>query len=226
MAAGEADGLSSSVDARQAFVASDELVRDIRARATALVREVAGDANYRDVNYVFPTFVTEHMPVGLVGLLIAAIFAAAMSSIAAELNSLSTATVIDFYKRLFRQEAPDAHYLLVSKIATGFWGAFACIAAVYAANLDSLIVIVNRIGSLFYGSILGVFILALGFRRANGIGASVGLLAGMTAVGLVAAYTSIAFLWHNVIGAVVVTIVGVIVSAMTGGPAAERPRVR
>jgi len=196
---------------RETFVASDRSVRDVRQRATRLVQEVTGDAGYRDVNYVFPTFVTEFMPIGLVGLLIAAIFAAAMSSIAAELNSLSTATVIDFYRRLFRPQASDAHYLLVSKIATGFWGAFACLAALAFANADSLIVMVNRIGSLFYGSILGVFILALGVKQANGTGASVGLLAGMAAVGAVAAYLpDVAFLWHNVIGAVVVTLVGVI----------------
>ncbi len=200
---------------RETFVASDQVVRDVRQRATRLVQEVTGDAGYRDVNYVFPTFVTKFMPIGLVGLLIAAIFAAAMSSIAAELNSLSTATVIDFYRRLFKPQASEAHYLLVSKIATGFWGAFACVAAVYAANLDSLIVVVNRIGSLFYGSILGVFILALGFKQANGVGASIGLLAGMATVGAVATWLpDVAFLWHNVIGAVVVTVVGLVASRL------------
>ena len=189
------------------------------------MKAVTGDANYRDVNYVFPTFVTEYMPIGLVGLIVAAIFAAAMSSIAAELNSLSTATVIDFYRRLMKPDATDAHYLFVSKIATAFWGAFACVVAVYSVNLGSLIEVVNRYGSFFYGSLLGVFILALGFKRTNGIGASVGLVAGMTAVGFVAlnpATSSISFLWHNVVGAVVVTVVGVVVSAMTGGAAPER----
>jgi Na+/proline symporter len=99
-----------------AFLAADGRVAAIRGRATTLVREVTGDKAYGDVNYVFPTFVTERMPVGLVGLIIAAIFAAAMSSIAAELNSLSTATVIDFYRRLWRTDESDAHYLVVSKL--------------------------------------------------------------------------------------------------------------
>jgi SSS family transporter len=201
--------------ARRGFLDADAAVRDVRARATALVQDVAGDANYRDVNYVFPTFVTAHMPVGLVGLLIAAIFAAAMSSIAAELNSLSTATVIDFYRRYVRPEGSDAHYLFVSKAATLFWGAFACVVAVYAVNLGSLIEVVNRFGSFFYGSLLGVFVLALGVKRANGTGATVGLVAGMSVVTLVAfhpATRSISFLWHNVIGAVVVTAVGYVVS--------------
>jgi len=225
MARAESVGSASAAE-REAFAASDASVRDVRARATDLVKSVTGDESYRDVNYVFPTFVTEHMPIGLIGLLVAAIFAAAMSSIAAELNSLSTATVIDFYRRLIKPEADDAHYLFVSKVATGFWGAFACVVAVYAVNLGSLIEVVNRFGSFFYGSLLGVFILALGFKRANGIGASVGLAAGMIAVGFVAlhpATASISFLWHNVVGAVVVTVVGLIVSMATGGARMERP---
>jgi SSS family transporter len=224
MAQAETAGSASAIE-RDAFAAGDAAVQAVRARATDLVKAVTGDANYRDVNYVFPTFVTEYMPIGLVGLIVAAIFAAAMSSIAAELNSLSTATVIDFYRRLMKPDATDAHYLFVSKIATAFWGAFACVVAVYSVNLGSLIEVVNRYGSFFYGSLLGVFILALGFKRTNGIGASVGLVAGMTAVGFVAlnpATSSISFLWHNVVGAVVVTVVGVVVSAMTGGAAPER----
>jgi Na+/proline symporter len=204
--------------AREQFVQADAAVRAVRTRAVSLVREATGDQAYRDVNYVFPTFVIEYMPVGLVGLLIAAIFAAAMSSIAAELNSLSTATVIDFYRRHFRPGASDQHYLRISKVATAFWGAFACIVAVYAVNLGSLIEVVNRFGSFFYGSLLGVFILALGVRRATGTGATVGLVAGMSVVALVAfhpATSSISFLWHNVIGAVVVTAVGTAVSVAT-----------
>jgi Na+/proline symporter len=204
--------------AREQFVQADAAVRAVRTRAVSLVREATGDQAYRDVNYVFPTFVIEYMPVGLVGLLIAAIFAAAMSSIAAELNSLSTATVIDFYRRHFRPGASDQHYLRISKVATAFWGAFACIVALYAVNLGSLIEVVNRFGSFFYGSLLGVFILALGVRRATGTGATVGLVAGMSVVALVAfhpATSSISFLWHNVIGAVVVTAVGTAVSVAT-----------
>jgi Na+/proline symporter len=178
------------------------------------VRETTGDAQYNDVNYVFPTFITTTMPVGLVGLMIAAIFAAAMSSIAAELNSLATATVIDFYQRYFRKDASDRHYLTVSKVATGFWAVVACWVAVYASSLGSLIEVVNRFGSFFYGSILGVFALAILTRRATGTGAFVGLLAGMVAVAAVAfGRPEISFLWHNVIGAVVVFLVGMLLSA-------------
>ena len=175
-----------SAPPRPRSVRAEARVAAIRGRATALVREVTGDAAFGDVNYVFPTFVTEHMPIGLVGLIIAAIFAAAMSSIAAELNSLSTATVIDFYRRLWRTDASDAHYLTVSKLVTGFWGLVACVVAIYATNLGPLIDVVNRFGSFFYGSLLGVFVLAIGTKRATSRGAFWGLLAGMAAVALVA----------------------------------------
>ena len=201
--------------ASREFKARDAEVRTIRGDALRLVRDTTGDAAYSDVNYVFPTFITTYMPIGIAGLLIAAIFAAAMSTIAAELASLSTATVIDFYRRFVRPVADDAHYLSVSRVATGVWGVFATLVAVWAANLGSLIEVVNRFGSYFYGSILGVFILAIGFPRANATGAFVGLIAGMTTVGLAATFTRVAFLWHNVTGAVAVVAVGLLVSFVT-----------
>ena len=126
------------------------------------------------MNYVFPTWITTALPIGIVGLWIAAIITAATDSIAAELNSLSTASVIDFYKRLVNPSDSDAHYLLVSGSTTGFWGIFAGFVAVYASSLGSLIEVVNRFGSFFYGSILGVFMLAILTRRATGTGAFVG----------------------------------------------------
>ena len=198
------------------FTAREAEVRAIRGEARALVREATGDQSYNDVNYVFPTFILTQMPVGLIGLLIAAIFAAAMSSISAEMAALSTATVIDFYRRFARKQATDRHYLQVSRLATGFWGLFASGVAVWAAELGSLIEVVNRFGSFFYGSILGVFILAVGFRHASANGAFVGLIAGMGAVAWAASSTDVAFLWHNVIGAVVVVVVGLTVSAVEG----------
>ncbi len=219
MAASQADGTSADAAAfaRSEFVRNDTAVRAVRAKATALVKDVTGDRDYNDTNYVFPTFVTEHLPVGLVGLIIAAIFAAAMSTIAAELNSLATSSVIDIYRRHLKPVAEDAHYVMVSKFATLFWGLFACVVATFAAEMGSLIEAVNVLGSYFYGSILGVFILALGVKRANGHGAFVGLIAGMSAVWWVDQNTATVYLWLNVVGAVVVTVVGTIVSMLTGG---------
>ena len=200
--------------AEMAFREREARIVEVRSQAAELVRDVTNDRQFGDVNYVFPTFVTDHMPIGLVGLIIAAIFAAAMSSIAAELNSLSTATVIDFYRRLWRTEASDAHYLTVSKLVTGFWGVVACVVAIYATRLGPLIDVVNQFGSFFYGSLLGVFVLAIGVRRASARGAFWGLLTGMVAVATVAYTTDISFLWHNVVGASVVVAVGVGISAM------------
>lgn len=203
-------------DDEGAFLAVDGRLRDIRARAAEIVKETTGDDRYTDVNYVFPTFITTQMPVGLVGLMIAAMFAAAMSTAAGELSALSSATVIDFYRRHFVKSAEDAHYLRVSKAATIGWGLVACVVSIYAANQGSLIEVVNRYGSFFYGSILGVFILAILTKRANGVGAFWGLVSGMVVVlGVAFGIPSIAFLWHNLIGAVVVVVVGLTVSALT-----------
>ena len=190
------------------FLAREATVEEIRTEALSMAEEVTGQPS-RDVNYIIPRFVLSELPIGLAGLFIAAIIAAAMSSISSELNSLSTTSIIDFYRRWFRPEASDAHYLKVSKVATAFWGVFACIVAVYAVSLGSLIEVVNRFGSFFYGSILGVFLLAM-IPRARGRGALVGLVLGMVAVGLIEWRTDVAYLWLNVIGAGTVVGVGVV----------------
>jgi len=189
---------------------------ELRSRAVDIVRSSTGDSSYSDVNYVFPTFVTEHLPIGVVGLMIAAIFAAAMSSISAELNSLATASVIDFYRRHFRKEAPDRHYLTVSRIATGLWGLLACSVAIYATQLGSLIEVVNKFGSFFYGSILGVFLLAVATKWATPLGAKLGLLVGMASVATVSVTTDISFLWYNVVGAFAVFATGFVVAVAQG----------
>jgi SSS family transporter len=197
---------------KEEFLATDARVRAIRSSAADLVRKATGDQRYSDVNYVFPTFITTAMPIGLVGLMIAAIFVAAMSASGGELNALATATIIDFYRRYWVKEAADSHYLTVSKLVTIFWGGFACVVAMYAANQGSLIEVVNRYGSIYYGSLLGVFILAIMTKRATAAGAFWGLLSGIAVVLTVAWTLPIAFLWHNLIGAVVVVVVGLGIS--------------
>ncbi|MDQ2667197.1 MAG: sodium:solute symporter [Gemmatimonadota bacterium] len=205
------------------FRALDSSATAVRSEALALVEKTTGEPS-KDVNYIIPRFVVEQLPIGLAGLFIAGVMAAAMSAIAAELNSLATATVIDFYRRWFRKEASDAHFLAVSKGATAFWGLFACVVASYAATLGSLIEVVNRFGSFFYGSILGVFILAM-IPRARAMGAFIGLIAGMLAVAAVNfGAPQVAFLWHNVVGAVTVVVIGMALSVGRGanGPVAIR----
>ncbi len=216
----DAGSTTAAAAAIDAFRATERQARGVREEALTLAERVTGESP-RDVNYVIPRFVLDALPIGLAGVFIAAVMAAAMSSVAAELNSLSTASVIDFYRRWFRPQGSDAHYLFVSKLATGLWGLFACVVAVYAASLGSLIEVVNRFGSFFYGSILGVFLLAM-VPGSRAIGAFVGLLAGMAAVATVTfGAPSVSFLWHNVIGAVTVLIVGALLSRGRT-PTAER----
>ncbi len=220
VAAAEAEPTAEA--AMQTFLAREADIQAIRGEALALAEEVTGQPS-RDVNYIIPRFVLSELPIGLAGLFIAGVIAAAMSSISSELNSLATTSVIDFYRRWVQPEATDAHYLKVSKGATALWGTFACVVATYAATLGSLIEVVNRFGSFFYGSILGVFLLAM-MPRAKGTGAFIGLIVGM---GSVAAVTfgapSISFLWHNVIGAGVVVFVGLVLGGLGSGdvPAAD-----
>jgi len=197
--------------ARQAYIDADKQFNETRNEAVAYVRATS-DPTFNDVNYVFPTFILENMPMGVIGLMIAAIFAAAMSSIAAELNALATATTIDFYRRLFKGEATDGHYVMVGRISTFVWGIFACIVAIFAANLGSLIEVVNRFGSFFYGSLLGVFVLAFVVKRANARGAFFGLLFGITSVWIASNYTKIEFLWFNVVGCLVTVAAGYLIS--------------
>ena len=212
---------AEEASAMQTYRTQATSVDSMRKEALSLTERVSGKPS-QDVNYIIPRYVLDHLPIGLAGMFIAAVIAAAMNAISGELNSLSTASVIDFYRRWIRREASDEHFLIVSRIATGFWGVFACVVATYAVNLGSLIEVVNRFGSFFYGSILGVFLLAM-IPRARASGAFLGLLAGMTVVGVVNfGAPSVAFLWHNVIGAVTVVLVGAIISAFgaDAGPAA------
>lgn len=210
-ATADAPESASAAAAMDVFLAREADVGEIRDEALAMAGEVTGKSP-RDVNYIIPRFVLSELPIGLSGLFIAGVIAAAMSSIAAELNSLSSVTVIDFYRRWVRAEASDAHFLAVSKWATGAWGLFACVVATQAATLGSLIEVVNRYGSFFYGSILGVFLLAM-VPSSKAAGAFFGLLAGMGAVAAVNfGAPQISFLWHNVVGVVTVMVVGTILS--------------
>jgi Na+/proline symporter len=209
--------------ARQAYIEADKQFNETRQDAVDYVRETS-NPSYNDVNYVFPTFILQQMPIGVIGLMIAAIFAAAMSSISAELNALATATTIDFYRRLFKPEATDGHYVAVGRFSTFIWGIFACVVAIFATNLGSLIEVVNKFGSFFYGSLLGVFVLAFGLKRANARGAFFGLLFGIASVWIASEFTKIEFLWFNVIGCVVTVAAGYLISLTKrsdGNPDAE-----
>jgi len=211
---------ATAATAMSTYRSLDSSATTIRSTALQMAERVTGRTS-KDVNYIIPRFVIDHLPIGLAGLFIAAVIAAAMNAISGELNSLSTTSVIDFYRRWVRADASDAHFLMVSRAATALWGVFACIVATYAVNLGSLIEVVNKYGSFFYGSILGVFLLAM-IPWARSAGAFFGLIAGMLAVAAVnRGAPTVAFLWYNVVGAVVVVIVGVVISVVAKTPASR-----
>jgi SSS family transporter len=201
--------------AKDQFVLSNNALLEKRAEAVEFVRVENNNESFNDVNYIFPVFVISNMPIGVIGLLIAAIMAAAMSSVAAELNALATASTIDFYKRHFRPAGTDKQLVRFGRLATLLWGIFACFVALFVTNLGSLIEVVNRFGSFFYGSLLGVFVLAFAVPRARANGAFFGLLFGIVSVWIASAYSNIAFLWFNVVGCLVTVAAGYIISLTT-----------
>ena len=200
------------ITARAGYIAANEAYQDKRREATEFVRQTNGDSSFSDVNYVFPVFVIENMPLGLVGLIVAAILAAAMSSVAAELNALATASTMDFYRRHINVNSSEKQMLRFGRLSTLAWGLFACIVATFATNLGSLIEVVNTFGSFFYGSLLGVFVLAFAVPRAKSAGAFYGLLFGIVSVWIASSTTDIAFLWFNVVGCLVTVAAGYLIS--------------
>lgn len=171
-------------------------------------------AGKNDTNYIFLSFVTRYLPIGVVGLVIAVIFSAAMSSTSGEINSLATVTVIDIYKRHVNKNAADHHYLMASRVATAFWGLYAVAFAQFGGGFGALIEVVNVVGSLFYGGLLGVFILAFFFKKVGGEAAFYGVIAGEAAIFAIYFFTNIAFLWFNVVGPFVVVGVALLITAL------------
>lgn len=202
------------------YLAAQKEFADARTEVAAVYKQATGTSDYNDTNYIFLHYILTQIPHGLMGLIIAVIFAAAMSTLSGEFNSLATASMIDFVRR-FRGAGTDAADLFLSRVFTAFWGGFACLVALQAGRLGSAIEVVNKFGSYFYGSILGVFMLAVLTKRANGTGASIGLFAGMGIVGLVAAFTNVHFLWWNVVGATAVFVIGYGISLLTPAPARD-----
>ena len=206
----------SSSASRKRFTEAQKGFDAARKQSAALVDKVTGEKGFNDTNYIFLTFVTKFLPVGIVGIVLAVILGAAMSTISAEINSLATVTVIDIYKRHVRKNGSDTHYLLVSRIATAFWGMYAVATAQYGKNLGSLVEAVNMLGSLFYGGLLGVFVLAMYFKKVGGTAAFIGVLVGEAAI-FAAHFTKLtSFLWFNVIGCLVVIATALIVTAVIG----------
>ncbi len=183
---------------------SQSSITNLRSEYQALMKKENNKADTNDTNYIFLSFVINYLPIGLIGLVLAAIFSASMSSTSAELNALASTTVIDIYKRVFKKDASDHHYVFVSKISTVLWGVYAIGFALFANKLGSLIEAVNILGSIFYGTILGIFLVAFYFKKVKGTPTFIAALIAEITVMCCFFFTDIPFLWFNVIGCLLV----------------------
>jgi len=186
--------------------------QELRKATDGLILKADPAAKIKDTDYVFITFVTEYLPIGLVGLLLAVIFSAAMSSTSSELNALATTTVVDLYRRSLTKDRSDRHYLNASKAFTAIWGGVALVFAATANLFENLIQAVNIVGSLFYGAILGIFLVAFFLKKIGGWAVFYGALIAEAIVLLIFTLNTqevinIAYLWLNLIGCSLVMII-------------------
>ena len=192
-----------SQEVNDVLVKNDEAAQ-VRENAIGLIKDANPDADTSDTNFIFITFIINFLPVGLVGLVLAAILSASMSSTSAELNALASTTIIDIYKRMIKKDGDDHHYLRVSKLSTVLWGIYAILFALFASELGSLVEAVNILGSLVYGTILGIFLVAFYLKKISGNATFYAALIAEVVVLYCYLFTSIPFLWYNVIGCLMV----------------------
>ncbi|HEX5002908.1 MAG TPA: sodium:solute symporter [Bacteroidia bacterium] len=182
----------------------------IRADVKSLMTKNNSASDTNDTNYIFLDFVIRYLPTGIIGLLIAVIFSASMSSTSSELNALASTSVVDIYKRSINKKGNPRHYLGVSRIATIIWGAVAILVAMFANKLGSLIEAVNILGSLFYGTILGIFLTGFYIKNVGANAVFAAALVAETVVVICYVSTTISFLWYNVIGCVLVALISIV----------------
>ena len=184
--------------------ATEKESQSIRQEARGVMLKNDPRADVNDTNYIFLKFVTDFLPEGIIGLLIAVIFAASMSSTSSELNALASTSIVDIYKRTINKNGSDRHYVKASQWATVIWGLYAIGVAEFANRMGSLIEAVNILGSLFYGTILGIFLTGFYLKKIKGSAVFYSALVAEAVVVLCFTYTSISFLWYNVIGCALV----------------------
>lgn len=193
-------------------------IRDSRAQLKGHIAAAAGVERMKDSDYVFIHFILNELPTGLIGLLVAVILCAAMSSTASELSALATVSTVDFYQNHFVKDRDDRHYMKATRILTAAWGALSILFALFASMVESLIEAVNIVGSLFYGTVLGLFLAAFFIRR---IGADAAFVAALIAqiVVLVLYFTSyfdIGYLWYNLIACALVIVLSLLIQQALG----------
>jgi len=187
-------------EARESLEAADHRATELRSGAVALMVENDPSADTNDTNFVFLTFILDHLPAGIVGLLLACVLAASMSSGAGELSALATTTIVDVYKRHLRPQASERQVMIASRLSMALWGAYGVFFAQFASNLGSLVEAVTILGSLFYGTMLGIFLLAFYLKRVGGRATFAAALVGEAVVLGFFVFSDISWLWYNVIG--------------------------
>jgi len=198
--------------------------QEIRNEVKQLVKKNNPQAETNDKDYIFMTFVMDNLPIGMIGLLFAVMFSAAMSSTASELNALSSTTTIDLYKRSIKKKGTDLHYLKSSKWFTLLWGVIAIIFATYASLFENLIQAVNLLGSLFYGTILGIFLVAFYFKYIKGNAVFIAALLAeacviyihyLNANEIAPEWLTMGYLWYNIVGCGLVILFGFIIQGVS-----------
>lgn len=195
----------------------------LREDAKSLIGETLPDIETNDKDYIFMNFVMNNLPIGIIGLLFAVIFSAAMSSTSSELNALGSTTTIDFYKRNISKSSSDKHYLQSSKIFTLAWGIIAIIFASYLSLFENLIQAVNLIGSLFYPTVLGIFVVAFFFKKIGSNAVFYAAIISQIVIILIhylntigaAGIFNMGFLWYNAFGCLLVVLISFIIQSFT-----------
>ncbi|MCH7408359.1 sodium:solute symporter [Belliella sp. DSM 111904] len=226
LAAVKADDEQGIRNAQSGMKASQKRQEEIRNEVKSLIVQNEPNAETKDTDYVFMRFVMDYLPMGIVGLLFAVIFSAAMSSTASELNSLGTTSTIDIYKRSLRKNESDKHYMLSSKWLTALWGVFAILFATYASLFENLIQAVNLLGSLFYGTILGIFLVGFYMKWIKGHAVFIAALIAEAIIlmlhwfngeSILGIDINIGFLWYNAIGCILVMVLAALIQLMRRG---------
>jgi Na+/proline symporter len=211
VAAIENDDASVKQTTRAEVLAYQQDEKAIRDKVKASIAKAVPGSKTQDRDYIFLNFVLTYLPHGIIGLLLAVMFSAAMSSMASELNALASTTTVDIYKRSFHADATDKHYVKASRSFTLMWALLAMVFAMLAGFAENLIQFVNIVGSLFYGTILGIFLCAFYVKRVQGTAVFWAALLAEVVVLYCYLFTDLAFLLYNIIGCVMVVIVSLII---------------
>lgn len=214
-----AENDAAVLEAKSSVLALQDETNRLRDEAKKVIKKASPTAETNDKDYIFMTYVMDFLPIGMVGLLFAVMFSAAMSSTSSELNALASTTTIDLYQRSINKNATDTHYLKSSKWFTLLWGVLAIVFATYASLFENLIQAVNLLGSLFYGTILGIFIVAFYVKFIKGNAVFYGaILAELCVVyihhlnekAIAPSFLTMGYLWYNMVGCGLVVLFGLV----------------